>query len=127
MKYLDINYRCHTRLVKFLSATIYEYCITAGIRAIGHPAARKYPCAFYISDIESQESDMRNLMATEADAVLKQVQHYFGRWPREWKNITYEEACIISPFRGQVRKYRNLQISLVPFTAECYQVQNKCT
>lgn len=98
LKFLSTNYRCHSKIVDFLSRRVYEHRIDCAVKIQPHPAAKEFPCVFYWCESRKAEYPMKH----EAEAVLRQVKHYFLRWPLEWKDIKMKEACIISPFRAQV-------------------------
>ena len=105
VKYLAANYRCCPEIVMFLSKTIYKYPITCGPEACSerqHPAIR-YPLVFYWCDFtHTKGMPLKGIMEFVAEAVSKQAQHYFVKWPREWRHVKRREVCIMSPFRAQV-------------------------
>ena len=112
LQYLATNYRCCTEIVKFLSNTIYKYPIACAPEAYSekqHPAIR-YPLVFYWCNCNDTPSkDLKGLMEFVADAVVKQAQHYFSSWPREWAHIKMRDVCVISPFRTQVSNVNILE------------------
>ncbi|XP_019850656.1 PREDICTED: uncharacterized protein LOC109580165 [Amphimedon queenslandica] len=105
LKYLAANYRCCPEIVMFLSNTIYKYPITCAPEACSerqHPAIC-YPLVFYWCDLAHTKGMLlKDIMGLVAEAVLKQVQHYFVKWPHEWRHVKRREVCIMSPFRAQL-------------------------
>ena len=128
LKYLATNYRCCPEIVKFLSSTIYKYPITCAPEACSdeqHPAIR-YPLVFYWCNCDDTPSkDLKGLMEFVADAVVRQAQHYFSIWPREWVHVKRNDVCIISPFRTQVSYMYITSLVIFIFIVEYNRIKVK--
>lgn len=101
--HLNINYRCHPNITKFLASTVYKYPITSALTSTKeHPKAIKCPIFFYCSHINDDVSCDREVMKVEAKAVVEQVKRFFEKWPDSWKDSTLKDVCIVSSVRTQV-------------------------
>ncbi len=102
---LGINYRCHPKLTSLLSETMYNYPVACGVKdALVHPLSPHSPCVFHCYSVDkvSLTGSFEELMRLEANALISQVSKYFGNMPREWRQCTHRDICIISPNRSQV-------------------------
>ena len=106
--HLDVNYRCHPMLTKFLSDVVYKYPIKSS--ADHESLVKVCPCFFYychtISEVSEAATPSLSVHAMEAEAKaviswLKKLESQTKEF--EIKNET--DVCVVSSFRKQVFIY----------------------
>ena len=107
--HLDVNYRCHPMLTKFLSDVVYKYpiepAVTDNSTKKGHFAdVDACPCFFYCCHVNSDVPSNVDAMEVEAKAVISWLEYLES----EAKNIKEEgkksedDICVVSSFKKQV-------------------------
>lgn len=102
LKKLDVNYRCHELVMRFLSDLFYNSSLLSRSSVHEHPKAH-FPLVFCCSDtnefaVPSTEPDF----LPEIQALQQEIQRFFWPWPAHWGIPQLSDVCIISSIRPQV-------------------------
>ena len=114
--HLDVNYRCHPMLTKFLSDVVYKYPIKSAAAESSPEGwffdAEACPCLFYcchiFEDVSEAATVAANLNAMEAEAKaaiswLEKLEPETKEPSEDNNEGTLEDnVCIVSSFRKQV-------------------------
>ena len=100
--HLDVNYRCHPMLTKFLADVVYKY----PIKSADNYSKKEHlfdvavcPCFFYCCHINSDVPSDRHAMETEAKAVVSLLEEH--EFQTEVPKFD-DNVCIVSSVRKQV-------------------------
>lgn len=110
--HLNVNYRCHPLLTKFLANTIYKYPIKSSkVTSTNlHPKASKCPCFFHCCHLKSNTpATEEEVMAKEAEAVVGQIKEFFDKWPEY--HFSFDDVFVVSSARSQVCYMNSLFLS----------------
>ena len=122
LKKLNVNYRCHKFLMRFLSDLFYNSSLQCCSSVREHHKAH-FPLVFCCSDINEHanpgpEPDFR----PEIQALLGELKRFFVPWPAHWGQ-PQRAVCVISSTRPQVGWSKGDYIQNAQFvTAVVFQV-----
>ena len=98
---LLINYRCHSSILMLASSLYYHSTLQCKVSDSTAHHLAPFPLTFVCSDITQDIRGTTGVSECEADAILKEVEKYFTKWPKHW-NQTNKRICIMSPSASQV-------------------------
>lgn len=97
--HLDVNYRCHPMLTKFLADVVYKYPITS---AVNCSTRTDCPCLFLCCHINSDVPSNASAMEIEAKAVISWLEKLESEAKVPKDKIFEDNICVVSSVRKQV-------------------------
>ena len=98
------NYRCHSGILMLPSSLYYHSTLQCRVSDSTAHHLAPFPLTFVCSDITQDIRGTTGVSEREANAILKEVEKYFTKWPKHWCKED-KKICIMSPSADQVIHY----------------------
>ena len=97
------NYRCHSGILMLPSSLYYHSTLQCRVPDSTAHHLAPFPLTFVCSSIQQDLKGTPGRDESEADAIVKEVQKYFKKWPKHWDEDEEDrKVCIMSPSADQV-------------------------